>query len=234
MSFNDDFTLLELEQIYNSREYQDRLPAGPVAESGCDFNADLNNVLSAVRRIIHGANPSGVGNWYDAPSIGISGLHQQVLDLQAVSGMMNLQTWTSVFNEGSGVLDASLFDPDVRLPDGATWFFKDGAGANPIMEVTNSGVQIRGLGERVVFKAVSKIDPGDTIVFPKGSYTLGDPAADDYPNLEVHVGGALWAAGSGVVSGDEQRRDYREASATSIISNRKINQGTRIDLRIFG
>lgn len=231
--FNDDFTLVELEQIYNSREYIDGLPAGPGSVSGCDLNSDLNNLFSAVRRVIHGTSPSGKGNWYDAPSIGISGLHQQVLDLQAISGI-NLQTWSSVFNEGSGILNTALFDPDVRLPDGTTWFFNDGIGANPIMEVTNSGVQIRGLGDRVVFKAVVKLNPGDTITFPKGSYTLGNPATDDYPNLEVNVGGALWAPGSGLVDGDEQRRDYRESTVNSIVTNRKVNQGTRIDVRIYG
>jgi hypothetical protein len=234
MSFNEDFTLIELEQIYNSGEYQDRLPAGPGAESGCDLNADLNNVLSAVRRIIHGADPSGVGNWYDAPSIGLSGLHQQVEQLQAISGMMAMPTWTNVFTWGSGILDLSQFDADVRISDGGTWFFNNGAGTDPIMEVTNSGVQIRGLGDRVVFKAPSKFDPGDTITFPKGSYTPGDPAEDDYPNLEVNIGGALWAPGSGVVDGDEQRRDYRESTPTSIVTNRRIRKGTRIDVRIYG
>jgi hypothetical protein len=233
MSFNEDFTLIELEQIFNSLEYQDRLPAGPTAESGCDLNEDLNNILSSVRRIIHGATPSGVGNWFDAPSIGISGLHQQVVALQQASGV-NLQTWTSVFNQGSGILDASDFDSDVRLPDSRTWFFNDGNGINPIMEVTNSGILARNIGQRIMFINPIKLEPGDILNFPTGFYTLGDPFNDRYLNLEVRVGGQVWAPGSGINEGNEQRRDYRENTNTSIITNRKISDNTRIDLRIYG
>lgn len=86
-NFNDDFTLLELEQIRNSREYQDQRLSGPGAESGCDLNADLNEIFSSIRRIIYG-NASGVGNWFDAVPAPLS-------DLVTASGV-NQQNITNI------------------------------------------------------------------------------------------------------------------------------------------
>ncbi len=224
MAFNDDHTLVELQQIDISREYQDQWEAGPQNEfidvSGfpdvADFNDNFNRTLSAIRRIIHGALPSGNGNWYDAPSIGLSGLHQLVLD-------SSMQTWTDVYNEGSGILDMSLFDGDIRIPDGGTWFFNDGTGANAIMEITNSGILIREVGFREIETFTATKTAGSTVTIPNSRvYTQGDEVTDQYRNLRVYYNGILLSPGSGVVSGDEKRRDYRESSTTAIVTNRQL------------
>lgn len=173
-----DFTRLDLDQVFNSDEYQDQLPAGPGAQSGCDLNADLNNLFSAVRRILHGP-ASGVGRWFDAPSVSLSGLHQDVLDLQASSGVM-------------------------------------------------------GAAHRVILEPDSNIKKGSEVVIPKGfTYTPSDPALDDYVSLEVRVNGQVWTPGSGVDNQDEQFRDYREVSPSSIVTNRRIRKNRRVDFRIF-
>lgn len=239
MSFNDDFTLIDLEQIQPSREYQDQHAAGPQNEGSgvCDFNDDHNRTISAIRRLIHGVG-SGNGNWYDAPSIGLSGLHQDIINLQLASGA-EPHTWTEVFDTGSGILDTVAFDADIRLPDGRIWRFQDGAGANPIMEVSNSGVQIRNLGFREILEFTTAFAPGATITIPNDrQYTLGDDASNQFPNLRVFFNGQLMSPGSGVSSGDENRRDYREATATTIVTNRRLranaNRPSRLEFHING
>ncbi len=246
MAFNDDHTLVELQQIDISREYQDQWEAGPQNEfidvSGfpdvADFNDNFNRTLSAIRRIIHGALPSGNGNWYDAPSIGVSGLHQLVIELQGVSGVSQ-QDWTSVYNVGSGILDMSLFDADVRIPDGGTWFFNDGTGANAIMEITNSGILIREVGFREILTFTTPFAAGATITVPNSRvYTEGDQVADQYRNLRMFYNGQLMSPGSGAVAGDEKRRDYQESSPTAIITNRQLqgsaNRPGRLEFHING
>jgi len=248
MAFNDDHTLIELQQIDISREYQDQHDAGPQNEfidvSGfpdvADFNDNFNRTLSAIRRIIHGALPSGNGNWYDAPSIGLSGLHQLVIDLQAVSGQaIESQTWTNVFNIGSGILDMSNFDADVRIPDNGTWFFNDGIGGSPIMEITNSGILMREVGFREILTFTTNFAAGATVTIPNGRvYTQGDEASDQYRNLRMYYNTGLLSPGSGVVAGDERRRDYREASTTTVVTNRLL-QGSpgrpgRLEFHING
>ena len=230
MAFNDDHTLIEQQQIDVSREYQDQWEAGPQNEfidvSGfpdvADFNDNFNRTLSAIRRIIHGALPSGNGNWYDAPSIGLSGLHQLVIGLQAVSGA-SLQTWNSEFNVGSGILNVSTFDADVRIDDFQTWFFNDGTGANAIAEITNSGILMREVGFREIETFTATKTAGSTVTIPNSRvYTQGDEVDDQYRNLRVYYNGQLLSPGSGVVSGDEKRRDYRESTTTAIITNRPL------------
>lgn len=242
MAFNDDHTLIDLFGIRSSFEYQDQHAAGPQNESlnasgipdVADFNDNFNRALSAIRRIIHGVG-SGVGNWYDAPSIGLSGLHQAILGVNT-SGM---QTWTDAYNHGSGILDMSSFDADVRIPNGRVWSFNDGDGLNPIAEVTNSGMQLREVGSRQIQTITSNIAAGATIVVPNGaSYTPGDPITDQYRNLRFYVNTGLMSPGSGIASGDEKRRDYQEASSTSIVTNRKITASAgrpaRLEFHIMG
>jgi len=233
-TFNDDFTLLELEQILHSREYQDQHSAGPQNEGSgvCDANDDYNRVISALRRIIHGANPSGNGNWYDAPSIGLSGLHQLTLQ-------NSMPTWNAVFDSGSGILNVDIFDADVRFDAGRNWRFSNADGSVDTMIVSQSGALIRSLGFRELNEFTSNFAAGDTITVPNSRlYTLGDDAIQQYPNLRVFYNGQLLSPGSGVVSGDENRRDYREASQTTIVTNRTL-KGTaskpgRLEFHING
>lgn len=240
MAFNDDHTLVELQQIDISREYQDQHSAGPQNESidvsgipdVADFNDNFNRALSAIRRIIHGAVPSGNGNWYDAPSIGLSGLHQLVLD--SVS-----QSWTDVYDFGSGILNMSAFDADVRIPVGGTWFFNDETGANAIMEITSSGILIREVGFREIETFTAAKAAGSTVTIPNSRvYTQGDEVTDQYRNLRVYYNGQLLSPGSGVVSGDEKRRDYRESSTTEIVTNRvlqgSVGRPGRLEYHING
>jgi len=212
MADNNPFSIDEQYQIRHSREYQDRYPAGAQAESGIDLTSDLNHVFSAIKRVIHGALPSGVGNWYDAPSIGISGLHQMVLDVST-------PTWNQVFDNSSGILNVDIFNASIRLNAGRNWKFTNGAGASPIMTVSLSGVTIRNFGQRQRYDVPTKINPGATITIPNaGSYTPDS----QFRNLKVYRNGDLLNPGSGITSANADFRDYREASATTIVTNSRI------------
>lgn len=217
---------IDLEQLRKSTEYQDQLSAGPQNETlGVDFNYDFNATLSAIRRIIHGANPSGNGNWYDAPSIGLSGLHQLVLNNTST-------TWNQVFDNGSGILNVDIFHADIRFSPGRTWRFTNLTGTTDVMIVSTSGVEIRQLGRRE--KAVISVqqNPGATLTIPNSAlYTFGD---SKFRNLRVFRNGQLLLPGSGVVLANEEFNDYRELNSSQIVTNIKLKVDDIIQYHING
>jgi len=290
MSFNDDFTLLDLEQIRNSREYIDELPFGPGAESGCDFNEDFNNVLSAIKRIIVGG--SGVaGNWYDNPAASIAelaavsgqssdipcidqfigrtppacdptyanafnitqsgNLTQAIGELDAIINNLVMSSGTSLtaaYVAGSGILDMGMTQfPtfNIQMASGNKVEFNNAVGAETLMEVCREGtvndsrVLIRSLGEREFIDFSSTIAAGSTVTIPNSKlYTLGDKGTGYYPNMDVYYNGQRMSPGSGLVSGDEQRRDYVELTTGSIRTNRRLRatagRPARLEFRIYG
>lgn len=140
-------------------------------------------------------------------------------------------TWTQVFNNGSGILDASAYDAVVNLGAGKSWNLKD-SGGDILHLASDTEHLLRRVGRRETYVPDAHLSAGDPITIPNSaSYTTGDPK---YRNLQVYVGGALWLPGSGISSGDENYNDYREASATTIVPNWKIHKGSVVQFRIFG
>jgi len=222
------FSKIDLEQLRRSGEYQDRLAAGPQNEDTAivkDFNHNFNSALSAIRRIIHGNLPSGVGNWYDAPSIGLSGLHQIVAGL-------NSQTWNKVFDNGSGILNVDIFHADIRLDPGRTWRFTNTAGTIDNFIVSTSGVLIRQLGQREREILSAHVAQGVTRTIPNSAiYTFGD---SKFRNLKVYRNGQLLLPGSGLVVANENFNDYRELNASQVVMNIGLKNSDVIQYLING
>lgn len=162
-----------------------------------------------------------------------SGISILDMKLAAVSGAVSAPTWTNVFDNGLGILDTTNFDPDIRLPDGRTWEFNDGAGANPIMEITNAQIFARSLGRRSYYQQtpLSVLQAGTEIVIPGGLTYTQDPSGI---NLNVHRNGVLLLPGTGVTSGDEEFNDYRESSTSGIVLNTKLRGEEVLQFKIFG
>lgn len=216
-------TRIELEQIRNSREYFDDLAFGSQAENGVDFNSDFNFAISAIRRIIFG-NASGVGNWYDSVPASLS-------ELAAVSGVGTKETWTEVFNNGSGILDASSFDIDITLGGSTTYFLSDSLGTK-LYEVNDSQNSIRNLGRRTFFLDINNdFNEGSTITIPDNIIYTPD---SEFRNLEVRRNGNVLLPGSGISSGDENYNDYRETSSSGIVINFKLKKKEVLEFRTFG
>lgn len=89
-------SLVELEQLRNSRFYDDTKTLGPAAESGVTFSDDLDYVLSQIKQL-HGET-----NWYDTPDASLA-------ELSAMSGTLhglisNNETDIAELQAYSGVL----------------------------------------------------------------------------------------------------------------------------------
>ena len=142
-------------------------------------------------------------------------------------------TWTQVFNNGSGILDTTSFNADVRLPDGRTWFFNDGAGANPIMMINNGQIYARNFGRRTYYQnpGPGNISAGTEIVIPNS--ILYTPESSGI-NLEVYRNGVLLLPGSGAVQGNEEFNDYRESSVSGITLNDKLRPNEVLQFKVYG
>lgn len=201
------------------------------------LSGHLGNVLSFIGAELGDSAPTYTSTVYVPQSTPLEGAIG-ILDaaINTVSGLLGGggdQTWTEVYNEGSGILDTTNFDADVRLPDGRTWFFNDGTGSNPIAEFTNEQVFIRSLGRRTFYQnpGPGNIAAGTEIVIPNSlTYT---PDASGI-NLEVYRNGVLLLPGSGVTSGDEDYCDYRESSVSGVVFNDKIRPQEVIQFKIYG
>ena len=167
-------TRAELEQIRNSRTYDDTLNLDHTAESGISLEDDLNFIFSQIRHII------GTTNWFDSVPASLS-------ELSAVSGMQTV-TWQQVFNNGSGLLNLTNFDANITIPSGRTWKFN-----NDLMQIRNNQVLIRNKGRRERFSPDVNVGAGIEIIIPNGAtYTLGDLK---FRNLLVYRNGFLQSPG---------------------------------------
>jgi hypothetical protein len=223
------FTRVELEQIRNARVYDDTLTPSPLAESGVDHSNDFDYVISQLKQVL------GTANWFDTPATtlshvaSVSGLwvteNELYQALIALSGqMIGAETWTDVFENGLGILQASGYNAEVKLGVGKTWNIKDSTNAiiQKISDTENTALRF---GKRAVYVAGAQINAGTEIVIPSAlTYTLGDA---QYRNLMVFRNGTLQLPGS------DANNDYIEFSATGVKFNFAIRKNDILTFRIF-
>jgi hypothetical protein len=223
------FTKVELEQIRNARVYDDTLIPSPLAESGVDHSNDFDYVISQIKQIM------GTANWFDTPPAKLSQIasvsgfwvteNELAQALIALSGqMIGAETWTDVFENGAGILQASGYNAEIKLGAGKTWSIKDSTDAiiQKISDTENTALRF---GKRAVYIAGAQISADTEIVIPGGlSYTLGDA---QYRNLMVFRDGVLQLPGS------DANNDYIEFSATGVKFNFNIRKHDILTFRIF-
>jgi hypothetical protein len=201
----------------------------PLAESGVDHSNDFNYVISQLKQIL------GTANWFDTPAATLSNiasvsgfwiteneLNQAII---ALSGqMIGAETWTDVFENGLGILQASGYNATINLGVGKTWNIKDSTSAiiQKISDTENTALRF---GKRATYIAGAQVNAGTEIVIPGAlTYTLGDA---QYRNLMVFRNGTLQLPGS------DANNDYIEFSATGVKFNIDIRKNDVITFRIF-
>lgn len=210
------FTRLELEQVRGANLYNDAMVMGPHSESGVTHEEDFNYLISQIKII------TGKPNWYDTPIASLEELQSQIDALVVASGVVG--SWTEVFNNGHGILDADTYDPDIRLGTGRTLRIANENGSVDFLEVNSTASLIRNLGRREFVEILSNVPANIEILMPNGSqYTLGDVK---FRNLEVYRNGVLMLPGSG--------NDYIESSASGVKFAFPLKKKDIIQFRING
>ena len=148
----------------------------------------------------------------------------------AISGIAASGAWQQHFDVGNGQLIVSTIDAEINFTGDGKWTFNfSNPGADAVF--SSSGAQIREFGFRVFDLTPVQLNPGDTVTVPN-SLTYTEDA--DGINLRVYQNGQLLNPGSGVLVTDENFNDYREASSTTIVTNRKFKVGDTIQYHING
>lgn len=157
-------------------------------------------------------------------------LEQAIGELDAqLASVGSSGTWQQHFDNGNGTLVVD------GTPDASIQFIGDGKwtfgqpGSDTVF--SSSGVLIRALGHRVRTVLPSNLAAGSTVSIPNSlSYTPDLQSR----NLYVYVNGNLLMPGSGITSNNEDFRDYRELSSTSIVINEKWKSGWVVQYVIKG
>jgi len=142
-------TRIEYDQVRSSREYIDGYTMGALAtaESGVNLESDFGHTITQIREIMYGPDTSGIGHWYDKVPASLSGLlssvNQNAADIVTVSGIASTPTLTIARDNGSGIMNVSAYDTDVRLGDNKTFFLGDSTGLNTIFSVTKDQIEAR-------------------------------------------------------------------------------------------
>ena len=158
-------------------------------------------------------------------------IEQAISELDAaVSGISASGAWQQHFDVGLGQLDVELIDAEINFAGDGKWTFNfSNPGADAVF--SSSGAQIREFGFRTFDTTPVQLDPGDTATVPD---TLTYTQDADGINLRIFQNGQLLQPGSGVLEADENFNDYREASSTTIVTNRKFKVGDIIQYHING
>ena len=143
-------TLIELEQLRNSRFYDDTKTLGPAAESGVTFSDDLDYVLSQLKQL-HGET-----NWYDDPDASlaelsamsgtlhniISATETDIAELQAMSGTLHNLISTVESDLDAAEVDITEINTFIGRADGESYPIY-----SSINYVTQSGSLEQAIGE---------------------------------------------------------------------------------------
>ena len=152
------------------------------------------------------------------------------LDNAITTAGIGAETWTQVFNNGSGILDGTNYDIDMQIGSGKSFHLKDSNG-NSIYQLDDTNNSVRQLGRRYRRKLPTTINAGSTMTLPGSiNYTVDS----EFRNLHIFRNGTLLIPGSGVISSDEDFGHYRELNSTQVVINVKIRATEVIDIRSFG
>lgn len=190
-------TLVELNQIRNSRDYDDTLAAGTDRETTATIlDDDVNSILSMINRM---ADATGAGNWYDGPPLINAKLR----------GLKQLNTDLDSFEEKPVLFpEQKVVDTTIPASSSATGTLT--LGANP------------GNGETVTID--SKVYTFQTTLTDvDGNVLIGATASDSLDNLiaAINLGsgsGTLYAASTTLhptVSAAAGTGDTMDATAKS-------------------
>lgn len=193
------------------------------------LQTDVGNIDSFIGRGVGESLPTYSSSVYVSQS---GSLEQAIgeLDNAIATAGVGAETWTEVFNNGSGLLDASTYNADITLGSSTSFIIRDSSG-NALYEINDSENSVRSMGRRERLKLGSNIPGGTTVTLPGGIAYTPD---SQFRNLQIFRNGALLTPGSGVVSTDEDFGWYRELNSTQIVLNFTLKSGEIIDVKSFG